>query len=522
MLKLLQKLLIIVLLLVTSFYLLYQGFLYTRTRDRMPTGMTVAGIDVAGLTLEEVADLVNSYYMSPVNVQHREETIELNPADIGFQLDMETMLREAEIQSTPDVVWLGYLEFMLGRSFEPVEVELSATHDRTILLQHLEMLASFMDQPASGPRLVEETESYEMGRSGFITDIEGSLPAVEEALYKPVARQAQLVIVDQEAGPFDMKMLEESIQRQIQAFNGLGSFFIMDLANGEEMGINENVALSGLSVVKIAILLETFRALDFDPTSDQAKLIAETAVQSGNFSANLLLDIVAGQDNAYLGVDILTESMQQLGLENTFIATPYEEPDRPGKGTHSTPANSREDVTTYPDPTMQTTAEDMGTLLSMIYHCAKGGGTLLAVYPEQLTPEECQAIIDVLSQNEEGNLIRFGVPDGIKVSHKHGWAGNTHGDAGIVFSPGGDYIIVEYLAQPDTDWLVHEISFPLLREISRVVFNYFNVDAPFFGDTQREYGEGEKPESEPDLPLPPPDGGEFPQGIEAFRHGRQV
>ena len=35
-------------------------------------------------------------------------------------------------------------------------------------------------------------------------------------------------------------------------------------------------------------------------------------------------------DNAYLGVDILTESMQRLGLENTFIVTPYEEPDRAG------------------------------------------------------------------------------------------------------------------------------------------------------------------------------------------------
>ena len=313
------------------------------------------------------------------------------------------------------------------------------------------MLASFMDKPATGPRLVQETESYEMGQDGYVTDIAASLPLVEEVLYRPEDRQVQLVIIDEPAKPFDMNMLTESIQRQIQAFNGLGSFFIMDLNTGEELGINEDVALSGLSVVKIAILLETFRALDFEPTVDQEKLIAETAVNSGNFSANLLLDVVAGQDNAYLGVDILTESMQQLGLENTFIVTPYEEPNRPGRSTRSTPANSRTDINTFPDPTMQTTAEDMGTLLSMIYYCAQGGGTLLAVYPEQITPGECQAIIDILSQNVEGNLIRFGVPEGTKVTHKHGWAGNTHGDAGIVFSPGGDYVIVEYLSEPDTD-----------------------------------------------------------------------
>ena len=486
----------------------------------MPTDMTVAGLDVAGLTLEQVAELITVHYLAPVTIHHREESVEMNPADAGFMLDLDVMLREAESQSTPEDVWLGYVEFLLGRSFKPMEVELHATHDRDKLSQHLELLTSFMDRPATGPRLVEETESYEMGRSGFVTDLGQSLPAVEAALYQPEERTAQLVIVDQEAMPFDMNMLADAIQRQIQAFNGLGSFFIMDLETGEELGINEDIALSGLSVVKIAILLETFRALDFEPNVDQAKLIGETAINSGNFSANLLLDVVAGQDNAYLGVDILTESMQRLGLENTFIVTPYEEPDRPGKGTQSTPANSRPDITTYPDPTMQTTAEDMGTLLSMIYYCAQGGGTLLAVYPEQLTPLECQAIIDVLSLNEEGNLIRFGVPEGTNVSHKHGWAGNTHGDAGIVFSPGGDYIIVEYLTQPDTDWLVHEISFPMLREISRSVYNFFNLDAPYFGEPLLEGEEGDELEITPEPPVE--DGGDLPQGIEAFRQSRQT
>ncbi len=39
------------------------------------------------------------------------------------------------------------------------------------------LLTSFMDRPATGPRLVEETESYEMGKPGFVTDLDQSLPA---------------------------------------------------------------------------------------------------------------------------------------------------------------------------------------------------------------------------------------------------------------------------------------------------------------------------------------------------------
>ena len=88
----------------------------------------------------------------------------------------------------------------------------------------------------------------------------------------------------------------------------------------------------------------------------------------------------------------------------------------------------------------------------------------MAIYPDELTPDECQAIIDLMILNEEGNLIRFGVPEGIPVSHKHGWARATHADAGIVMSPGGDFVIVEYLDQPG-DWLLADISFPILREI---------------------------------------------------------
>ena len=519
MLKRLQKALIITLLVIGVLFIAYQGFLYSRAREKMPPGMTIAGLDVSGLTLDETAELLSSEFSTPLIIQHQDEQVEINPQDVGFQLDLDAMLREADTLRTPEDPWLGFAEFVIGRSLNPIAIDLYATHDRSALRSSVEMLASFLDMPATGPQLIEETKTYQMGAPGYVTDVEASLPAIEEALYRTEDRYVELVILDEEARPFNMSTLEEYILRQTQAFSGMGSIFVLDLQTGEELSINADVALSGLSVVKIAILLETYRALDSEPNSDQAKLVAETAINSGNFSANLLLDIVAGQDNAYLGVDILTESMQRLGLENTFIATPYEEPNRPGKETHITPANSRLDITTYPDPTMQTTAEDMGTLLSMLYHCAKGGGTLLAVYSEQITPNECQAIIDVLSKNEEGNLIRFGVPEGVKVSHKHGWAGNTHGDAGIVYSPGGDYVIVEYLTEPETDWLVHDISFPILREISREVYNFFNIENPYFGDalaeedrfeedqnsTGAEFGSAEQDLTTPEAPVPTPE-----------------
>jgi hypothetical protein len=140
----------------------------------------------------------------------------------------------------------------------------------------------------------------------------------------------------------------------------------------------------------------------------------------------------------------------------------------------------------------------------------------MAVYPGDYTPAECQAILDLMVLNEEGNLIRFGVPDDVPVSHKHGWIPDTHGDAGIVFTPGGDYVIVEYLHLPG-QWLQSDISFPILREISRAVYNYFNFDEPYVGDPLADEagitGEGgtiDEPPAETGAGATPPAGGAEP------------
>jgi beta-lactamase class A len=325
--------------------------------------------------------------------------------------------------------------------------------------------------------------SVQQGQGGYLTNVEASIPAVEAALYAPdpAARRVALVVEEQAELGTDMTILQSFIETRLRTFDGLGSIFVMDLVTGEEISLNADVALSALSTFKVAIFVEAYRVLDEPPNEYQQQLFVDTAAHSSNFAANLLLHLIAGEENTYKGADIVTESLRNLGLVNTFMAVPYDAAQvatRPN--TYMTPANSRTDINVLPDPTIQTTAEDMGTLLSMIYYCSKGGGALLAVYPEDLTPEECQAIIDLMILNEEGNLIRFGVPEGVPVSHKHGWGVATHGDVGIVFSPAADYVLVEYLTGSG-DWLQADLSFPVLRDISRITYNFFNPTAPFLG-----------------------------------------
>jgi beta-lactamase class A len=165
------------------------------------------------------------------------------------------------------------------------------------------------------------------------------------------------------------------------------------------------------------------------------------------------------------------------------MLVPYDAQPRPGLAPLDTPANSAETIPTRPNTYNQTTAADMGTLLAMIYYCAQGqGGALGAVYPEQLTAVECQEILNVMMQNQTDSLIEEGVPPTTPVAHRHGWISDTHGDAGVVFSPGGDYVLVEFLYKPD--WLEWVESSPILRDISQATYNFFNFDDPYLGDSR--------------------------------------
>ncbi len=488
MLKALRRILLIALLVVGAAYLLYQGFLFWRAMDKLPPTAIVAGVPVGGLTMDAARDAINEKFNAPLWVYNGEQrAAELLPRDVGFSIDTEGMLAEAKAEWEQQEMWLRYVEFVLGISPKPIVVYIRARHDDAALRGQLDLISDFIDRPAQGPQLLSDTSEIQPGRPGTITDRETTMYGLRSALYDPENRRVDMTLIEEPAPEWDMRVLQEAIENQLASFDGFASVFILDLQTGEEVRINSDVAVSALSIMKIAIFVEAYRTLDNPPTAFEQELFFSTATASSNHSANLLLHLIAGEDNTYEGAAVLTDEMHEMGMVNSFMAIPYDAvavPSRPS--TYVTPANQNPTIDTRPDPSMQTTAEDIGSLLAMLYYCAKGEGGLLAVYPGEITQEECQAIVDLMVQNVEGNLIRFGVPDGVRVSHKHGWSFNEHGDAGIVYSPGGDFVIYTLLAQPESDWLSSEYSFPFLWEISRAAYNYFNPDKPFEGHSAAE------------------------------------
>ena len=178
--------------------------------------------------------------------------------------------------------------------------------------------------------------------------------------------------------PAGLEYLQAAIEQALDGFDGISSYVVVDLQSGERISRDDDVALAGMSLVKVPILINTYRSLDLPLTSEQTKLITETTAQSSNFAANLLLQLIAGTPDAYAGADLVTQSLRDLGIYNTFIAVPIDADPKPDRlNTYLTPANQRTDITTFADPFRQTTTGDLARLLEMIYQCAElDGGPL--------------------------------------------------------------------------------------------------------------------------------------------------
>lgn len=479
----------VTLMVAVSMFLLVKLYQYSGMRSFLPTGLMIGGVNVGQMDRDQAtAALTQAYIETPVTVLHRDEKFEIQPLEAEFKLDMDTMWGQADAQRTNQDYWSGFWSFLWGRPVEVDPIPLAATHSREALGALLENYSSLADVPAQPPQPVPGSMSFQYGEAGTQTNIEASFADVEAALYRRNNREATLVVENKEPQRPNINLLTRLLVNRLDVFEqdtgGLASVFIMDLATGEEVNISSSEPISAIDLMKIPIVLETYLTADDLPSLTERQLISDTLViNPENLSANQLLYDISGEDDPFKGAAMVTESMQRLGLANTFIVAPYDAAIPAGQKVPETPANTAEVLRANPGETMQTTTEDIGTLLSMIYYCASGqGGAIEAAYPNANWQRNCLEILDYMEQNKIGSFIEQGVREDTPVAHRHGWVSNTHVDGGIVFSPAADYVIVVALYKPD--WLEWEVSSPLIADVSRAAYNFFNFGDPITGDEQ--------------------------------------
>ncbi|MFC1879106.1 serine hydrolase [Chloroflexota bacterium] len=462
---------------------------FSRVRAFMAAGLIIADVPVGGLDRPGAAQRLAEIYSLPIELYYGDQLIHLNPSVVDFSLDTEDMLALAGLERTQTQFWQEFWDYLWGRTTFPSQIPLSASYSEARLRVFLAEIAERYDQPAEPALPIPGSVNFEPGKPGTALDQNGAVQFIESALFSLSSRTINLPLRRVEPTRPTFQNIEVLLKQTLQLaeFDGLTGIYLLDLQSaqeihfavldGEDIPVQPDIAFTASSIIKVPIMVSSFSRMIDNTDAETLKLMEDMVDRSGNEAADWLMDRVVDPTHTR-GPLVVSDDMQTLGLESTFLAG-YFSFGSPLLALYETPGNSREDIYTDPDPYNQTTPSDIGMLLEDIYQCAQsGGGALVAAFPGQIDQTECQAMNTYLINNRLPVLLTAGLPEATPIAHKHGWVTyngviNTIGDAGIIYSPGGDYILVVFLYHPDQ--LIWDPASLLIAELSRAVYNFYNL-----------------------------------------------
>lgn len=479
------------LIILASFLAISQLTRYSRIRANFPTGLKIAGIPVGGLNYELASDRLVKIYMAPIELHYGENRIQVRPATLGYELRLQNMLAAADQQRTSESFWLGFWKYLWNQPISSEDIPLQSDYDKNRLKAFLETeIASRYNEFAEPPMPAPGESYFYPGKEGTAINYDTSIERIIQSLNSPNNRVAKLDIVKSSSVKPGIELLDYMLHDIINKsrFDGWTEFYLKDLKNGAVLHFNHskvgeeelpvNIAYSAWSTIKIPVLLSAFKYLEepYDPIV--LAQIEEMVEQSDNESTDFVGKNVIERN---LGPLRVSEDMRTLGLSNTFWAG-YFALGSPLLQNFSTPANQDLSYDTDPDRYAQTTPLDLGLLLEEIYYCAKDyGGAIPLAFEGEITQYECQLMVEYMAKNRIAVFLQGGVPPETQVAHKHGWAVeykdgymHTMGDAGIFYTPGGDYIISVFIFHPVQ--AIFDVVNPMVSNLSAAVYNYFNLE----------------------------------------------
>ena len=447
----------------------------------VPTYTSLNGIPLGGLNHEEAAQRINSAYSLPVELRYNQARMQFTPAELGFTIDAEATLAQLENQGNK------FWSTLWGKTQVPEiarELDLVYSLDEIKLNQLLDQVFSLRyDQPPSAPIPVLYSTNFTSGQPGYqVFSLTQTIEQVKNALLSPSERVVEVGVSEQPALPLDWRNLEVMLKQIIllEKFDGLAEIYLQDLQSGQIMhfalqdnqDVTADVAYSAASTIKIPIMVSTMKRIE-DPHPNQAlNWMQQMITESLNPPADGLMKAYMDNDRGPL---IVTDDLRELGYENAFLAG-YFEPGSPLLEQINTPANSRRDVYLDPDFYNQTVPSEAGDLLARIYHCAAGDEQQL--FPGQVTASECVLMLEYLKGNKILALLEAGLPPEATIAHKHGWTNEMDGlihtmsDSAVVFTPGGDYVLVVFAHTQDQ--FLYDPANNLFARLSQSIYNAYN------------------------------------------------
>ncbi len=449
-------------------------------------GSRIGEVDVSGLSKEQAISSLTAYYEVPLRINLNGVEKEIPIEQIGYEFQFVTMVEglKCDTESKFDQFW----NFIWNKTEKnPVQLDLVFNKNEEIIEDFIrrEISPDLAKNPIS-PSRIPLTTRFNPGEAGSELNIAKLTVDIENQIN---SRDRDPILVETDDIPkpdLSPDILKEQVLEIINnaQFPGVIEIYSKNLTNNETFQIllsggrelEPGVAFTAASTMKIPILLSTYWR-NSEPLSElENNWIEAMIVRSENDPADRLME----QIDPVRGPLLVTNDIQSLGFTNTFIAG-YFYLGASLLDFYQTPANQRTDVNINPDVYNQTTPQEIGELLGLIYQCSQGQETgLIQKTNGLLTADECQQIIDILARNEMGALIEAGLPEKTFIAHKHGWSQERDGlvhsfsDVAIVYGPESDFVLTIFLFS--NEQLLFDVANPIIARVSQTIFNAYNLD----------------------------------------------
>lgn len=263
----------------------------------------------------------------------------------------------------------------------------------------------------------------------------------------------------------DLSDLQSELTDMIKYYPGSWSVYVEELKTGESIYMN-NEPMYAASLIKLFAMGAAYQRISEERLNEgyAYDYIYGMITESSNNAFDTVVDL--------MGDGYLSEWLMQNGFWDTTYVH--------GLGDGVVYEGKRS-----PDGDNFTTTKDVGKLLSKIYR----GELVNKYYSEEM--------LKILKDQTKTEKIPAGLPEGTVYGNKTGETDNVCHDSAIVYSDGGDYIIVVMAKDPNEAWVCD----PFITDISRAVYEYFNTlaeeDVP--GDSRAGISAEEYYDDETDL-----------------------
>lgn len=282
--------------------------------------------------------------------------------------------------------------------------------------------------------------------------------------------QLPLPSAAQSRGPIDPP-LQERLEALVNAFDGEVGLYVRHLPSGREAAIRADSLFPTASMIKVPILIKVFDLIEQGKLDLDQKLVYRDsllypgqdilgAFKDGEeiaLSKVIMLMITTSDNTASLWLQALCGTGTEI---NEWLST---------HGFDHTRVNSR-------TPGRHTDWELYGWGQTTPYEMAK---LLVRIRAnEVVSPAASEEMYRILTRIYWNDEALSQIPPYIQAASKQGAVSQSRSEVVLVNAPGGDYVFsVITNHQTDQSWDSDNAGYVLLRQVSRLLWNYFEPDS---------------------------------------------